>query len=238
MATLNVISSGSHGNAYILDCDNEKLIIELGVNWNEVLNALNYDLSEVVGCLTTHRHSDHSKSISNAISFGLSVHSCLDVQSIYPQVKVLKNGLKTRIGGFKVQPIVVYHDVECLSFLIEHQSFGKLVFITDTNKIPYRFKGVNYFLVEANSDFDEMVDNMCENDFSSSHHENHMELSDTIDFLKENYTNDVKGIVLLHLSSTNINPNKARKKVQEELRFEKVFIAKKGLTLQLESDNF
>jgi phosphoribosyl 1,2-cyclic phosphodiesterase len=65
-----------------------------------------------------------------------------------------------------------------------------------------------------------------------------MELNDTIDFLKENYTNDVKGIVLLHLSSTNINPNKARKKVQEELGFENVFIAKKGLTLQLESDNF
>ena len=238
MATLNVISSGSHGNAYILDCNNEQLIIELGVNWNDLLDTLKYDLSKVVACLSSHRHLDHSKSIPNAISFGLSVYSCEDVQTIHPQVKVLKKGSKTRIGGFKVQPIVVYHDVECVSFLIEHQSFGKLVFITDTNKIPYRFKGVNYLLVEANSDFDEMVDNMCENDFSSSHHENHMELSDTIDFLKENYTNDVKGIVLLHLSSTNINPNKARKKVQEELGFEKVFIAKKGLTLQLESDNF
>ena len=55
MATLKVISSGSVGNAYILDCGNEQLIIELGVSWKEILNELNYDLKKVRGCLASHR---------------------------------------------------------------------------------------------------------------------------------------------------------------------------------------
>ena len=54
MAKLNVISSGSSGNAYILDCDNEQLIIELGVSWKEILKGLNYKIDSVVGALCSH----------------------------------------------------------------------------------------------------------------------------------------------------------------------------------------
>ena len=55
MATLKVISSNSCGNCYILECDNEQLIIELGVSWKDLLNELNYDLKKVRGCLASHR---------------------------------------------------------------------------------------------------------------------------------------------------------------------------------------
>ena len=53
---LKVISSGSIGNCYLLECSNESLILELGVTWKDILKALNFEegLRKVRGCLTSH----------------------------------------------------------------------------------------------------------------------------------------------------------------------------------------
>lgn len=56
MATLKVLSSGSHGNCYLLQCKDETLILELGIKWDDILKGLNYDLSKIGGCLVTHQH--------------------------------------------------------------------------------------------------------------------------------------------------------------------------------------
>ena len=64
---IKVIGSNSSGNSYILDCLGEYLLIELGVKWDNILNGLNYKTGDIVGCLVSHRHSDHSKSISKAL---------------------------------------------------------------------------------------------------------------------------------------------------------------------------
>lgn len=55
-ATLTCVSSSSQGNCYILDVNGEKLILELGVRWRDILKALNYKLDDVVAVLCTHRH--------------------------------------------------------------------------------------------------------------------------------------------------------------------------------------
>lgn len=101
MAQLKVLSSGSHGNAYILECGNEQLLIELGIKWKDILKGLDYDLTKVQGCIASHHHSDHLKSIKNALKSGLSVYSCSEVQSIHPKTKVLEMGKKTLIGSLR-----------------------------------------------------------------------------------------------------------------------------------------
>ena len=55
MATFKTISSGSHGNSYILECGNEQLLIELGISWKEIMKGLDYKLGNVVGALCSHR---------------------------------------------------------------------------------------------------------------------------------------------------------------------------------------
>lgn len=54
MATLRCLASGSSGNAYILECKNETLLIECGISWKEILKGLNYKLENVVGVLCSH----------------------------------------------------------------------------------------------------------------------------------------------------------------------------------------
>ena len=238
MAKLKVLSSGSSGNCYIIDCDNEQLIIELGISWKEILKGLNYDLTKVRACLVSHQHLDHSCIISYALKYGIDVFSCQDIQTIHPQVKVLKKGVKTLIGGFSVQPIPLYHNTECIGFLIEHSEFGRLVFATDTNSIPYRFKNVNHFLVECNYDVDILIDNACDNIHSQSASENHMELNDTIEFLKQNYSSSLQSITLIHLSNGNINAYTAKKRVQDELGFSNVIVADAGVEIELIKEDF
>ena len=55
MAGLRVISSGSIGNSYILECSKEKLLLELGVKFDEILSNLEYNIYDVAGCLVSHR---------------------------------------------------------------------------------------------------------------------------------------------------------------------------------------
>lgn len=54
MAKLKILSSGSIGNAYILECNGERLLLELGIGWQEILKGLNYKLGNVVGALCSH----------------------------------------------------------------------------------------------------------------------------------------------------------------------------------------
>lgn len=238
MATLRVINSDSSGNGYILDCGSEQLIIELGCSWKDVLVKLNYDLSRVCAVLVTHKHLDHSKSIPNALKYGLSVYSCEDVQSIHPEVKVLKKGVKTRIGGFLVQPIPVSHSVECYSFLIEYRDFGRLVFCTDCESFPYKIKNVNHWLIESNYSEDLVIDRMCDGYDSRSQSGKHLEINDTIEILKRNFSPELRTIILLHLSAGNSDADEFWHRVRQEVGFDNVHVAHAGLCISLDKDDF
>lgn len=56
MSKIITIGSGSSGNAYILECQNETLLLELGVSWKDIVKALNFNLSKVVGVCVSHAH--------------------------------------------------------------------------------------------------------------------------------------------------------------------------------------
>lgn len=240
MALLKVVGSGSSGNSYIVECDNEILLIELGMPWRDILKSLNYDIKNVTASIVSHQHLDHANkdTIKKAIQYSIPVYSCLEVAETYKGVKELKKGKKVDIGGFKIQPVPLFHNAMNYGFIVEHKEFGKAIFCTDTNKIPYRFKGVNHFFVEANYSNDIMVDHLCDNVWSKSASENHMEINDTIEFLKNSYSKDTQNIVLLHLSDGNSNADEFVKKVKNELGFNDVFIADKNLVVSLCKEEF
>lgn len=238
MALLRCLGSSSSGNAYVLECDGETLILELGLSWKEIIKGLGFNIANVSGCVVSHQHKDHSLSIPNALKASLSVYSCQEVQSIHPKVKVLEKGKKTPIGSFNVMPIPLQHSCECYGFLIEHQKIGRCVFCTDCNAIPYKFKNISHFFVESNYDNALLINNMCNDVYSRSASENHLEINDTIDFLKANYTSSLQTIVLLHLSGGNSNANGFKQRVQQELCFSNVLVADKGVEIDLNAYTF
>lgn len=53
---LRTISTGSNGNSYALINDNEILLLDLGVSVKDIKQNIDFRISDVVGCLVTHKH--------------------------------------------------------------------------------------------------------------------------------------------------------------------------------------
>lgn len=238
MATIKVISSGSIGNSYILECNGERLLLDLGVKWDDILRGLNYDLSNITACIVSHAHNDHSKSLPNAIKSGLSVFSNEEVASIHKGVKFLPVGVKTRIGGFKVQPLIVSHNAMCYAYIITHEEMGKLVFATDCAEFRYKIKGVHHWIIECNHCEELMLEHALNNVYSMSASENHLEIAQTIDALKNNFCVDTQTIVLCHLSQGNADEKGFEQRVKNELAFSNVFVARPNLEIELNRSEF
>jgi phosphoribosyl 1,2-cyclic phosphodiesterase len=186
------------------------------------------------------RHGDHANkdTIKRMIRYGIPVYSCEEVAHDNKGVITAKKKEKILIGGFKIQPIPLHHSCECYGYIIEHEEIGKLVFCTDTYQIPYRFKGVNHFVVEANHSTDKMIDNMCINEQYASAYDNHMNIDDTIEFLKANQHDDLVNVVLIHLSDGNSDEKEFIQRTKKELCLNNVFVANKGLIVELCKEEF
>ncbi|HDY88547.1 MAG TPA: MBL fold metallo-hydrolase [bacterium] len=53
---LQILGSSSKGNCYILSNDTEALIIEVGVKFSKIKEAVNFNISKIVGVLLSHAH--------------------------------------------------------------------------------------------------------------------------------------------------------------------------------------
>ena len=168
----------------------------------------------------------------------MPVFSCKEVADKYAGVTELKLGEAVMLGGFEVQPMEVPHSCQCYAYLIQHEEIGRLLFVTDCVRFNYKIKGLNHVLCEANWSQDVLIESLCNNEETRSHHEHHMELSDTIQALKNNYSPDLMTVGLLHLSNGNSDKKMFRQRVIDELGFDNVAVMDKGLTITLQLSEF
>lgn len=185
---------------------------------------------------TDERHQDHIKSLDYFINLGIPCYGNKDVCSIHKGCIELPNVLK--VDGFKVQTFELVHDVPNNAFIIDTSDGIRILYCTDTQYIPKIVKRVNYVIIECNNDFDTIVDNAMEGDMTMSNFKEHQNINDCIEYLKRIYNVDLQQVVLWHLSSTNINPNDAVKRVRRELGFENVVYAQRGLEIELVKSEF
>lgn len=240
---LKVLASGSKANCYILEAGGEKLILECGVGFKDILHALDFNISNVAGCLITHEHGDHSRAVNDVVYRGImcytsegTARSCMN--GVYdPQWHKVTAGEQFNVGGFTVLPFEAQHDAaEPLGFLIQ-KGGEKLLFATDTYYLQYNFIGVNYMLIECNY-IQEILDRNTE---SGAIHpaqrkrimESHFELNRVIEFLKASDLSKCKKIVLLHLSDVNSDERFMVKEAQHATGVETV-AASSGTEIDLE----
>ena len=185
---------------------------------------------------TDERHQDHIKSLHYFINLGIPCYGNKDVCSMHKGCIELPNVLK--VDGFKVQTFELVHDVPNNAFIIDTSDGIRILYCTDTQYIPKIVKRVHYAIIECNNDFDTIVDNAMDGDMTMSNFKEHQNINDCIEYLKRIYNVDLQQVVLWHLSSTNINPNEAVKRVRRELGFENVVYAQRGLEIELVKSEF
>lgn len=239
MFNLKVLATGSKGNGYVLTNGVDSLLIEAGVRYKEMLVGLDYDIGSVNGMIVTHEHIDHAKYLEQYLKKGLLVHmpramkDNLNLSHVYNAISV-DIGVTYELGNFTIKAFELVHGVTCYGYYIYHKDLGKMLFITDTEYIKYRFTKlqVNHIIVEANYSKD-----LLNRGKVNSNHvlQGHMEINTTTNFLKENDTDKLQNVVFIHLSDSNSDERLftelATKVVHEGVR---VYIASAGLNVPLE----
>ena len=239
---LKVIGTGSKGNAYLLENEEEALLIECGVRFSKIKEGLNGNLSKVVGARQSHCHGDHSKGIKEALNAGIDVYmsdsdkQLLDIS--HHRAKTIEPFKSFKIGGFNIKPFDVLHDVPCFGFLINHSETGNVLFLTDLIFSAYTFKNLNNIIIEAN--YDEAIAKRNLNDMEFLRNriiKSHMSLDTCVKTLKANDLSKVNNIVLIHLSDSNSNEILFRETVSKATG-KNVTVADNGLVLELNKTPF
>lgn len=242
MTEIEIVSSGSQANGYLLKSGGQILVLELGCKFADYVDALKDDFNLVIGCVSTHYHSDHlNKSTAREfIRRGVPVfmHAVINVQYDLRSFSSLLNAFPNRVGDFIIQTFEAPHNVPNYGFLITTPTNERILFLTDTIGVNLRFRDVNAILVECNHDDDTLLDNLDNNDVSMSHPEWHMGLDQCKEFCKQNISASTKQVILIHLSHTNVNEAHAIKIVKEYCNFENVAVAHNGDKFIIDNDNF
>jgi phosphoribosyl 1,2-cyclic phosphodiesterase len=225
MLKLKCLATGSSGNCYLLSTENETLILDCGIPIKEIKKGLDFDLSNVVGCVITHSHKDHSQSADELKKMGIPLwQPYLDIDT-FP---------RRYFGGFMVRSFDVPHDEEyCYGFLIDFDG-EKLLYATDFEYIKYSFKKmyIQHLLIECN-----YQNKYVEKSASNREHvlRGHAELNTTLGVVKDN-ADSLKNIVLCHISHGNGNPYEMVEEVQKCVKNANVGFAEKGKEYSLTDD--
>jgi len=243
---LTIIGSNSAGNSYLLGNDQETLILECGVRFDRIQQALGFNLKKVVGCLISHEHKDHCKSVHNILRAGINAYTSAGTHkamgtSDHHRAWNLESGKQAMIGNFKVLPFDVMHGAaQPFGYLIYHDECGSVLFLTDSYYSRYKFSGLNNIILEAN---------YCENILQEQYEagvakkyrdhviEGHMSIQTCKELLKANDLSQVNNIVLIHLSDGNSDALRFQREVQE-VTGKTVHIAEAGMEIPFNKTPF
>lgn len=229
MLTLKVIGTGSLGNMYLLDYEGEKLLIELGMPYKDLLFNID-NINTIVGAIHSHEHNDHllPKTFEELNKIKLSI--------LTP--KNTKVGKKYKLGSFEIVPLPCIHNVDCRGYLIKVGG-DTVLFATDTRLLPkVNNVKIDYFIVEVNY-IERIREQVVLNDNESNGlhlngiYQNHHSLESAVEYF-ESLPYKPKKIITIHKSNSGLHIDSEVKKELSRFAKETVSVATNGENYILE----
>jgi phosphoribosyl 1,2-cyclic phosphodiesterase len=245
---LHIINSNSAGNAYILESSSGQcILLECGVRFEQIKQALGFNISKVVACLVTHAHKDHCKAVNDVMRAGICVYSSAGTHRAmgtegHHRCRSISTMNQVILGEFKVKAFDIQHDcAQPFGYLIHHRECGTVLFLTDSYYCEYNFKGLNNVIIEANycqTILDQRLAAGSNPKFLRDRViESHMSLATCKETLQAYDLGGVNNIVLIHLSDGNSDETRFKKEV-EEVTGKTVFVASAGMTIDFNKTPF
>lgn len=230
---LKCIATGSTGNCYTLTSDSgETLILDCGIPIKEIKKGLDWNIRNVVGCIVSHAHSDHSKSVKDFEAMGIPVFTP------YISLKPMRMGKEFKIQAFDLTTVdgrwthtnADGSECPCYGFLITHPDMGRMIYATDTELIKWRFKDVNHILLGVNYDPE-----LLSGDDAKKNHvvRGHMSIDTACEFVKANASAQLQNVIMCHLSSENADKDSFIEKMKRTVPMVNVCVAEPGMELEL-----
>ena len=167
---------------------------------------------------------DHSKSASKLQNMGI------------PVFEPYKGGSQSfESNGWKMKAFELPHDdVENRGIYLKSPSGHRMLYMTDFSYCAYTFTKlkVQTILIECNH-MDDIDEGSNENKFCHVVR-GHSALSTVCEFLRVNQTEELRNVILCHLSADNADPDEMLRQVQTVVGDSvNVHIAKKGVEINL-----
>lgn len=236
---LKCLGSSSTGNCYLLTSDSgETLILDCGIPIKAIKKGLNWNIKDVVGVLCTHKHLDHSKSANDFKAMGIRMYG------LYSKDVPMRT---MKMGEFTVKPFALTtidgkwthtnsdgSECPCYGFLITHAEMGRMIYVTDTELIKWKFKDINHILLGVNYDKD-LVD--TDNPKVNHVFRGHLSIDTACDFVKANDSDSLQNVIMCHLSSENADKDKFIEKMKNAVNGANVDVAERNKEWLLANPN-
>jgi len=223
MFDVQVLASSSRGNCYRVTDGSAPLLLECGIKFSDIRQGLNFRVSELAGCLCSHEHADHSKSVPDMMKAGITCYmskGTADALGVSGhRVHTIKAMEQFTIGTWTILPFETVHDAaEPLGFLLVSKYGDRILFATDTAYIKVRVNGLTAIMIECNYAKDILDANIEAGvvPVEMRHRliRSHMSLETVKGFLKANDLSQVREVWLTHLSGDNSDAERFKREVQ------------------------
>ncbi|QDW94828.1 MBL fold metallo-hydrolase [Staphylococcus caprae] len=199
-------------------------MLEAGIKFDKVQKHFKGRTRKIKGCLITHEHGDHAQYVKQYLSEGincyvtLGTHNSINIES--HRIYNIKSKQEIRIGTWSILPFDIDHDAnEPVGFLLQSVHGYKVLYVTDTKYLKYKFKGLTHMMLEVNYIYEQMQQNIKDgivhNALANRIMQSHFSLENAIGLLKANDLSKLQEIHLIHLSNNNSNATHIKNSIQE-----------------------
>lgn len=217
------LASGSNGNCYYIENNNEAVLIDAGISSKQILkrmNEKNINLSKIKALFITHEHSDHIRGVNVFskktkipifINRNTYVNSKINLSS--DLINIIDSDSTTKVGNLVIKSFRKSHDgVEPVSFIVKYKS--KVVSVlTDIGKPCENVeKAVNQsdiIFLETNYDH-KMLEEGNYPYFLKQRIlgvNGHLSNDDAFELVSNNSSSNLKYLILSHLSENHNDPS-------------------------------
>jgi phosphoribosyl 1,2-cyclic phosphodiesterase len=227
---VTVLSSGSAGNAVLVEADGTRVLVDAGLHARDLARrfqrcATEVRLDDVQGILCTHEHGDHAGGVPALASAGLAVY-CTDgtgrALNLTGTTQVAA-GVTVTVGALAVTTVAMPHDAaEPVGFIVEDGD-GRAGFITDcghpTADVAAAFAGCDVLVLETNYDRDLLLAGAYPASLKRriGGPLGHLSNAEAADLLRLMRRPRAQVLILAHLSVENNKPRLARAAVERAL---------------------
>lgn len=230
----SVLGSGSRGNSVYIESGKTGLLIDAGFSGKVIdkrLRTIGRDLSTIRGLCLTHEHNDHIRG-AGVLSRRCKIPTYANGGTFSAGEKKMgrlfrrrefDTGDELQIGDLLIRSFRISHDTADPVGYVVTDGKTSLGYLTDTGKVSHlikqRLASCNALILEFNHNL-EMLKNgpyplMLQQRVRSS--QGHLSNEDGAEFLADLIGDQLRLVVLAHLSETNNSPLLARQAAVESI---------------------
>ena len=231
---VDILGSGSAGNAVVVSSSRTRLLFDIGFSKKEIqrrLGRVGILPASLDAVFISHEHSDHvlglrqfCKEFSPPVFMTPGTRRAFRAKRGLESVEMMPAGRPVHFRDFVVHPVAVPHDAaEPVVFVAVVEGI-KIALVTDlgelTDAVCKALRGAHCLILESNHDVEMLRVGpypwpLKQRVMSS---QGHLSNAAAAEFLGSGYDGNAEYIVLAHLSQVNNHPDIARLTAEQALR--------------------